>query len=64
MRGAPERREDSGGEDPPAPEGRDPGASFAALARDLEGLFARGVRAALEDDAFDRWALRVFRHQF
>ena len=37
--------------------------SFAALARELEALFARGVGRALADDEFNHWALRVFRWQ-
>src|SRR5690606_18151622 len=38
--------------------------SWDALERDLTALFAEGVGAPLPDDAFDRWALRVFRWQY
>ena len=37
---------------------------FDALAGELEALFARGVGAPLDDDAFDALALRAFRWQF
>lgn len=39
-------------------------ASFTELAADLRALMARGVDSPLDDRAFTRWALRVFRHQF
>ena len=33
-------------------------------ARDLQDLFARGVDTPLDDEAFNRWGLRVFAYQF
>ncbi|MFQ5538039.1 MAG: acyl-protein synthetase [Gemmatimonadota bacterium] len=38
--------------------------TFAELAQRLESLFQRGVDAPLSEEAFNAWALRVFRMQF
>lgn len=40
-----------------------PVVGLPVLAADLRDLMARGVDRRLDDDAFDAWALRVFRYQ-
>ena len=37
---------------------------FESLSADLTELFSRGVATPLDDEAFDRWARRIFRWQF
>ena len=49
---------------PPSPEAGSAEPSFDGLVADLDGLFQRGVGEALEEFAFNGWALRVFRWQF
>ena len=49
---------------PPSPEAAPSEPSFDRLVADLDGLFQQGVGEALDEPAFNGWALRVFRWQF
>ena len=49
---------------PPSSEAAPAEPSFDRLVADLDGLFQRGVGETLDEDAFNGWALRVFRWQF
>ena len=49
---------------PPSPEAGPAEPSFERLVADLDGLFQQGVGEALDEHAFNGWALRIFRWQF